>query len=80
VSRPSQRAGQEVVHDMRDLGERDESRRFDAWLRRVDQEVGNLTGLSYLDLPDVSYWDMFDEGRTPRYAARKAVREAGGDL
>ena len=52
--------------------------RFAAWLRDVDNHVANMCGLGMNDLPDVCYADWFEDGMSPRAAARKAVRSAEG--
>ena len=53
---------------------------FEAWMREVDREVGLLVGLSYLDLPDLAYRDMYESGKSAKAAAKKAVRNAGGEM
>jgi hypothetical protein len=47
---------------------------FEDWYRRVDTEVGKLTGLGRDDLPDCCYADWFDEGITPVQAAKRAIK------
>jgi hypothetical protein len=50
---------------------------FEEWYREVDLEVSALIGLGRDDLPDYCYRDAFDDGRSPRQAAKAAIRNAG---
>ncbi len=50
---------------------------YDAWMKKVDQEVSKLCGMSVHDLPDFPSWDLWDAGETPEEAAKEALREAG---
>jgi hypothetical protein len=50
---------------------------FEDWMKAVDNYLSNTCGLSSLDLPDVCYMDMYDDGSSPRSAAAHALREAG---
>lgn len=47
---------------------------FEAWLRKVDDA---LPGLSHLDLTDIAYRDLWEEGVTPSEAAREALEASG---
>jgi hypothetical protein len=49
---------------------------FDQWMDKVDRLVTAALGLSVHDLPDCCYRDWYDEGLTPRQAARRAIRNA----
>lgn len=49
---------------------------FEDWMERVDRAVQNRIGLSYLDLPDVAYWDYFEDGMTPTQVAKIVIQEA----
>ena len=50
---------------------------FEAWLKKVDEWCEKLAGLSYRDLSDVCYADMFEDGVSPKAAAKKALRNDG---
>lgn len=50
---------------------------FDAWMRKVDQQIQRLSGVSYMDLPDAPYHSWYDQGMRPNTAARKALKSAG---
>lgn len=50
---------------------------FDEWMKRVDAHVSRICGLSYSDLPDIAYRDMYDDGASPKEAAQEALAEAG---
>ena len=52
---------------------------FEEWMAKADRAVG-LKGLSIYDLPDMDYRTMYDEGMSPKAAARKALRNAGDCL
>lgn len=49
---------------------------FAHWLERVDRYMVEATGLRRDDLPDVAYADMYEDGVSPRSAARRAIRNA----
>lgn len=54
-----------------------EDQGFDAWKGRVNLEIARLAGgLVADDLPDVDYYAMYDDGATPKEAARDAIRIA----
>lgn len=52
-------------------------RNFECWMRKVDEAIDKTCGLSSLDLMDMSYLDMFEDGYTPKGAANEALREEG---
>lgn len=51
--------------------------KFEAWMERVDAAIESWYGLSSDDLPDVEYYDMFEDGWTPGDAAQYALDNAG---
>lgn len=51
---------------------------FDEWMIEADRECEALVGLGLLDLPDVAFRDMYDDGESPLTAAKTAILEAGG--
>jgi len=50
---------------------------FEDWLRKVDQAVGQIAGLSYMDLADQPYRDWYDDGVAPGTAAKRALASEG---
>jgi hypothetical protein len=50
---------------------------FKDWMRDVNRLIVKAVGLSYSDLPDVSYYDMYTVGTPPDEAAFAALEEAG---
>ena len=50
---------------------------FNQWMDQVDNCVVGKCGLSYLDLPDVCYRDMYDNGYDPNEAANEALEYSG---
>lgn len=50
---------------------------FEMWMNEVDALLEETCGLSSSDLPDVAYYDMYDDGLSPRSAAREALENAG---
>ena len=50
---------------------------FEAWMQRVDAILESRVGLSHLDLADICYRDMYDDGDTPSLAARAALENEG---
>ena len=54
----------------------DKSNTFSSWMTEVDTAIHFLCGLISDDLPDVNYWDMWDEGKTPMSAAKYTIRWA----
>ena len=51
---------------------------FKLWLRKVNNIMEGTVFLSYLDLPDVNYFEMYEEGESPKEAAEYAIRYAQG--
>ena len=50
---------------------------FARWKRSVDFEISKrVGGLTADDLPDVDYWSMWQEGKTPKQAAGRAIKNA----
>lgn len=49
---------------------------LEQWLQAVDAECIKRIGLSYMDLPDICYADLYEEGVSPKNAAGKAIRGA----
>jgi len=50
---------------------------FESWMREVDEAINGACGLSSLDLMDLSYLDMFEDGYAPKGAAHEALKEEG---
>jgi hypothetical protein len=50
---------------------------FNAWLAKVDVEIGKICGLSHTDLPDQTWRDWFDSEMTPAEAARETLENEG---
>ncbi len=46
------------------------------WFAAVDAIVQRMIGLSAADLPDAPYRDWYEDGETPRQAAKAAIRLA----
>lgn len=51
---------------------------FKAYMAKVDAAVENRCGLSVMDLPDVDFASMYEDGVSQAKAAARAIREAGG--
>jgi hypothetical protein len=52
---------------------------FEIWMAAVDSAVSSiLYGMTSGDLPDICYMDLFEDGVSPRSAARQAIKSAGG--
>jgi len=51
-------------------------RTYEQWLAAVDAECVKRIGLSYMDLPDINYGDLYEEGATPKRAASQAIKRA----
>lgn len=49
---------------------------FREWANVVDILIWRMIGVGSADLPDCNYRDMYDDGETPKAAARTAVRNA----
>ena len=52
---------------------------FEQWFSQVNAEISRKTGLTTDDLPDMCYLEMYEDGLTAPRAARKAIKNAGGD-
>jgi hypothetical protein len=53
---------------------------FDRWRAEVDAEVSRRVGIGLDDLPDCPTANWFDEGLTPKQAARAAIANASDEL
>jgi hypothetical protein len=53
-----------------------EDRCFQVWMGKVDAALVRKCGMTAVDLPDICYRDMFDEGHAPGRAAADALRNA----
>lgn len=53
---------------------------FEKFMREVDDACYEKCGMSVHDLPDFDYWSAFEDGKSPKATAAKAVRSAGGDF
>ena len=52
---------------------------FEQWMKQVDEWVGRLCGMSAYDLADICYADLWEDGESPKQAARKAIRNEMGE-
>lgn len=50
---------------------------FEAWMEEVNTEIEYTCGLTSSDLPDVAYYDMYEDGLSPSSAAMEALENAG---
>lgn len=50
---------------------------FDQWFAQVDQEIWLICGLGADDLADCPYRDWYNDGITPKEAARRALKNEG---
>jgi len=53
----------------------DREERFRAWYHKVNTAFIAISGLDVADVPDMPYWDMFEEHMTPMRAARRILKE-----
>lgn len=53
----------------------EDQRKFLAWMASVDSYLLRKSGLTHLDLADINYRDLFDDGVSPREAADEALAE-----
>lgn len=49
---------------------------FAVWMREVDAALVIICGLVTADLPDCTYRDWYDDGVSPKAAAKRARRQA----
>jgi len=55
-------------------------RSFEEWMAAVDALISYaLAGLNSSDLPDCCYLDWYDDGVTPKGAAKRALRQFNSD-
>jgi len=52
-----------------------EETKFEMWIREVDSEVAKILGMGASDLPDQNYRDLYEDGFSPKEAARAAVQK-----
>jgi hypothetical protein len=50
---------------------------FEQWMKKVNLEINLLCGLSADDLPDCCYQEWFEDRKSPKMAAKKAIKMAG---
>lgn len=46
---------------------------FEQWKKEVNKIVGNRLGVGCDDMPDVTYYDWFEDGMSPSDAADEAI-------
>lgn len=51
---------------------------FKEWMAAVDAALLAKCGLDHRDLADCAYYDMYEDGVTPKGAANRAIKENGG--
>lgn len=47
---------------------------FKEWMNEVDKILEAKTGFGSIDLADTNYSEMYEEGKTPKGAATKALK------
>jgi hypothetical protein len=52
---------------------------FDSWMRQVDAWCQRLCGLSIHDLADCCFADWYEDGASPKAAAKRAIRREQGE-
>lgn len=50
------------------------SANFKTWMKKVEDLVERLVGVSVGDLPDCNYMDWFEDGLSPMRAAKRAIK------
>jgi hypothetical protein len=50
---------------------------IDNYIARIDRVVSATTGLSVHDLPDVPFYDWYEDEVSPKEAATMVLEEAG---
>lgn len=50
---------------------------FEQWMKKVNQNISEVVGLSSDDLADQPYMDWFTDGMTPMEAAMEALEAEG---
>lgn len=50
---------------------------FDMYMSAVNRILSDAVMLSAQDLPDIAYYDMYNDGVSPAEAAQEALIEAG---
>jgi hypothetical protein len=55
----------------------DKNMTFEQWMKKVDQNISEVAGLSSNDLADQNYMDWFEDGMTPMEAAMEALDKEG---
>ncbi len=53
---------------------------FEAWMAMVNKIVSAVIIVDTSDLPDMPYSQWYEEGVRTTTAAKRAIREAGGDF
>lgn len=58
----------------------DEENEFKVWKQQVNSIIEDTIGLSCDDLEDCCYRDWFDDGVSPKTAAKRAIQNSGGSV
>ena len=61
------------------LEQYDQKAAYDEFMQDVDYFIERRIGATSADLPDCPYWDWFDDGVSPKSAARRAIRYANDE-
>ena len=51
---------------------------FEQWKNEVNRHLINLSGVGCDDIEDWDYWNAYDDGMSPKVAAKKALNAAMG--
>ena len=58
----------------------DHDRRFLDWMDRVEEIVVNKIGLYLIDMTDMLYYDLFDEGLEPQFVANEMISQMNDSI
>lgn len=47
---------------------------FEEWFKEVDRAIAHECGMAALDLSDQPYQDWYEDGVTPKQAAKRAIK------
>lgn len=69
-----------LVREAMTAGERDDSQRFNAWMKKLDSICGDRLGVSLSDLPDMEFRTAFDQAVSPATFFSKTVQKIASDM
>jgi len=58
------------------MGKNKNDQTFEQWMKLVDKAVEAKIGMTTMDLPDIDFYDAYENGKSPSTTAVKCIKNA----